>query len=176
MDGGAEPFYDYTSFLNSGGHLIVTGGSNYDPYQTWAASYFNLTDTGSGWYTDGAWHTTVVDTATQYLPANYTFGDVKVTFHMLAFLPTANTVLLGTNDEPSNILALRTYANGGTFEYLAIDPGQATYGTAGDLTNFTEPFLRGALQEAEAPATTPEPATYGLFGIGVLLLAAFRRR
>jgi hypothetical protein len=174
MDGGGS-IYDYASFLNSGGHLIVTGGSNDGGYRTWAADYFNLTDTGSGWQTDGAWHTTVVDTATEYLPANYTFGDAYVTYHMLAFLPTANTVLLGTNDEPYSILALRTYANGGSFEYLAIDPSPARYGTAGDLTNFTEPFLRGALQEAGA-STIPEPATGGLIGIGILLLAAFRRR
>ncbi len=30
-DGGTDNGYDYSNFLNAGGHLIVTGGSNWDP-------------------------------------------------------------------------------------------------------------------------------------------------
>src|SRR6516165_9888960 len=42
-DGGVDNGYDYTNFLNAGGHLIVVGGSNFDPYRAWVANYFNLT-------------------------------------------------------------------------------------------------------------------------------------
>src|SRR4051812_1308070 len=52
-DGGGDNGYDYTGFLNSGGHLIVAGGSNLDSYRAWVGNYFNITDTQSGWHTDG---------------------------------------------------------------------------------------------------------------------------
>lgn len=143
MDGGTGPFLDYTPFLNAGGRVIVAGGSNWDGYRDWASLYFNITDTGSGWHTDGAWHTAAAIPATAGLPADYTFNNNNATYHMLAFLPTPNTILYGTNDEGQYVGAVRTFSNGGVFNYLALDVSQ--YVDQGDLDTFTTPWLNNAL-------------------------------
>jgi hypothetical protein len=151
MDGGLNTPADYHSWLDSGGHLIVAGGSNVEVWRTWAAQYFNITDTAATWHTDGAWHKVGLHPASDGLPTDYTFVDNNVSFHMLAFLATPNTTLYARNDEPNFIGAFRTYNNGGNFNYLSIDPGP--YGTAADLTNFTKPWVNAALN-----ASVPEPA------------------
>jgi hypothetical protein len=123
-DGGTDSsFFDYTSFLNSGGHLILVGGSNYQPYRDWVAGYFNITDTANTWHTDGAWTTLVNNTVTSGLPSPYTFTGTSLTYHMLGFLSTPNTVLYGRNDEGVAVGAFRTYSNGGTLNYMALDLG-----------------------------------------------------
>ena len=176
-DGGTSPtFADYNNFLNAGGHLVMMGGSNFQPFRDFVANYFLLTDTGSGWHTDGSWHKDGSNPVTVNLPSNYTFTDGSATFHMLGFLAAANTVLLGHNDEPNSIAAVRSYANGGSFTYMALDIGGSYGGNIDDQSQFLIPFLRGALNPA---AAVPEPASLLAAAIGVLIptgLAIARRK
>lgn len=173
-DGGTGSLIDYTNFLNAGGHVIVIGGSNVQTYRDWAALYFNLTDTGSGWHTDGGWTNLAIGNAvTAGLPTTYTFGNNNATYHMLSFLATPNTLLYGQNSEPNFIGAFRTYNNGGTLNYLALDIGVPNYITTGDYSSFALPWMRDALATA-----IPEPSTFALFGTGLAVLGvrAWRRR
>jgi hypothetical protein len=80
-DGGTDAsFFDYTSFLNSGGHVILVGGSNYQPYRDWVSGYFNITDTANTWHTDGAWTNTAIGNAvTSGIPNTYTFENNSAT-------------------------------------------------------------------------------------------------
>jgi hypothetical protein len=170
QDGGLTIPPDYNAFLNAGGHFVVAGGSNDDNYRIWVSQYFNITDTGIGWHTDGDWHSGPATSPHTYsLPVNYTFEDNAVSYHMLAFLPGPNTTLLGTNDEGNYIAAIRDYANGGYFYYMAIDPGR--YGTSNDIQSFTTPFVQGIFATA-----TPEPATSAAMGGGLILLGLVLRR
>jgi hypothetical protein len=172
-DGGSGHFVDYRDFLAAGGHLIVMGGSNDQGYRDWVALYFTLTDTASGWHTDGAWET--VETghaATQGLPATYAFENNLATYHMLAFLPAADTVLYGRNTEPNFIAAIRTYSGGGTFNYMALDIGRSDYTSTADYNSFVVPWLTAALQIA----AVPEPSTWAMLGLGLLVVAWQLRR
>jgi len=170
IDGGGDSGYDYSNFLNAGGHLIVMGGSNFDPYRAWAANYFNLTNTQNGWYTDGAWHKNGNFQQTQFMPNDFTFSNNSVTFHMLSFLPTQNTILLGHDDEPADIAAFRTYNNGGFFYYMAFDPGPYSDNDF-DQSGWTVPFIQSALN-----AQVPEPSTLVMLGSSLLGLGYWRRR
>jgi hypothetical protein len=145
FNGTLGPFFDYTSFLNSGGHLLVAGGSNYDPYRTWVSLYFNLTDTSGGWHTDGPWTRTAVIPQSAGLPANYTFQNNLATFHMLGIAPTVNTTTYGQNGEGVSVAGIRSYANGGTFHYMAMLVSQSSFLTSTDYTTFTRPLIQGAL-------------------------------
>jgi hypothetical protein len=172
IDGGGDNGYDYTNFLNAGGHLIVAGGSNFDPYRAWAANYFNITNTQNGWYTDGAWHKDGNYQQTQFMPSDYSFNNPSMTFHMLSFLPGQNTLLLGHDDEPADIAAIRAYANGGFFYYMAFDPGPYSSDPS-DFNNWTVPFVESALQ---ANNSVPEPSTLAMLGSSLLGLGIWRRR
>jgi len=171
-DGGLDNGYDYTNFLNSGGHLIVAGGSNWDPYRAWVANYFNITNTQNGWYTDGGWHKNGNYQQTQFMPSDFTFQNNSVSFHMLSFLPGTNTILLGHDDEPADIAAFRTYANGGFFYYMAFDPGPYS-DNPNDQDGWTVPFVKSAL---EAQTSVPEPGTLVMLGTSLLSLGIWRRR
>jgi hypothetical protein len=170
-DGGTPESVDYTNFLNAGGHVIAVGGSSLTQYYDWVGNYFNLTD-GQSWHTDGDWVKTATHAASAGLPDTYTFGNSSATYHMLAFTATTNTVLYGRNTEPNYIAAIRTYNNGGTFNYMALDIGRNDYLTTNDFNSFTLPWMRASL------SAVPEPSTYALFGTGlaVLGLRAWRRR
>lgn len=179
FDGGTDPFVDYRIKLDQGLDIIMFGGSNYQPFRDWASLYFNLTDTGSGWHQDGAWNTVNNNVATQYMLNTYAPENNSVTFHMLGFAATDNTTMLGVNDELVNIAAFREYLNGGSFNYLSMDPGP--YGTTNDLNNFTIPYLRGALEAASAGLgndgnSVPEPTTLALMGLGLAGVAASRSK
>lgn len=66
MDGGnAGP--DYNAYLDSGGDVIVTGGSSLQDYVNWVGNYFNTTDT-IGWHTDGDYHELVSHPANVGMP------------------------------------------------------------------------------------------------------------
>ncbi|MFZ0706751.1 MAG: PEP-CTERM sorting domain-containing protein [Candidatus Korobacteraceae bacterium] len=170
FDGGGDGAFDYTNFLNAGGHLIMMGGSNYDPYRAFVGNYFNITNTQNGWYQDGAWHKDGNYQQTQYMPSDYTFNNSAMTYHMLTFLPTQNTLLLGHDDEPADIAAFRTYDNGGFFYYMAFDPGPYS-SDPGDFNNWTVPFIQSALD-----AQVPEPSTLLMMGSSLLGLGIWRRR
>jgi PEP-CTERM motif len=170
-DGGIDNAYDYSNFLNAGGHLLVIGGSNWDPYRAWVGNYFNITNTQNGWYTDGAWHSNGNFQQIQYMPSDFSFQNNSVTFHMLSFLPTDNTILLGHDDEPADIAAFRSYANGGWFFYMAFDPGPYSDNNH-DQSGWTVPFVESALQAQ----SVPEPSTIVLLGTSLLSLGFVRRR
>lgn len=173
-DGGSGPFVDYTDFMESGGHLIVMGGSSDQNYRDWAALYFTLTDTDNSWHTDGAWVTTEVNhPAAQGLPVTYTFENNSATYHMLAFLPAADTVLYGRNTEPNFIAAFRTYPGGGSINYMALDIGNQSYTTTTDNNTFVFPWISSAMQTA---AAIPEPSTWALIGTGIVAVAWQSRR
>jgi hypothetical protein len=169
-DGGSDNGYDYNNFLNAGGHLIVTGGSNFDPYRTWVSNYFSITNTSKGWYTDGAWHKSGNYQPTQYMPTDFTFSNNSISFHMLSFLPTPNTTLLGHDDEPADIAAIRAYGNNGFFYYMAFDPGPYSNDPT-DQNGWTVPFVKSALA-----AQVPEPSTLAMLGTSLLSLGIWRRR
>ncbi|MCC6294534.1 MAG: hypothetical protein IT164_17920 [Bryobacterales bacterium] len=173
-DGGLDPGADYTAFLNAGGRLVMTGGSNDDAFRTWLSGYFNLTDTASGWHTDGDWHKAGPHPLTSLLPNDYTFENNSATYHMTGFLPGTDTTFLGQNDEPFAIAAVRTYANGGYFYYMALDIGANGYTTANDQANFVVPFVRSL--NIEATSEVPEPATFTLTAAALLGLAGVMRR
>ncbi|MDP3085334.1 MAG: PEP-CTERM sorting domain-containing protein [Rubrivivax sp.] len=179
FDGGGGPYINYTSALNSGADIIAFGGScdGAGGFAAWVGQYINNTYTC--WHLDGGdgkWNKLASNAATQYLPASFNPADNSMTYHMLHLLATTNTVMLGSNDEGNNIAAFRTYANGGSFNYLAMDPGP--YGTAADRNNFTVPYLRGALLAAQSGIggnVIPEPGSLALVGLGLLALRAGRR-
>jgi hypothetical protein len=161
-DGGIQTLEDYTPFLNAGGHVVVTGGSNTDDYRNWVSLYFNINDTAAGWHTDGDWVIGAANPVTAFLPSTYTFNNNSMTFHMLGIDATPDTAILGANTEPVNVAAIRSFANGGTFEYMALDLG-GEYDDPGDQANFVVPFLQGALNPGAAQAV-PEPTSLALLG------------
>jgi hypothetical protein len=164
-DGGSAPGYDYTNFLNGGGDVIFTGGSGLQEWSDWTAGYFNNSYTG--WHTDGGWTTSANIPASQFMPGTYTPGDTSQTYHMMHFNATQDTTLYGKNGESADVAAFRTYANGGSFNYMALDLGP--YGTQDDINNFTIPFMKSALQ-----AAVPAPGAAGILGLAGL--GALRRR
>ncbi|MDX2036390.1 MAG: PEP-CTERM sorting domain-containing protein [Isosphaeraceae bacterium] len=177
-DGGLDDSYaDYNDFLNSGGCLIMMGGSSWDPFRTWLSGYFTLDPdaVAAEWIQGFNWVRTAAHPVTQYLPADYTFESPELSYRMIAFEPAADTTLLGIDAFGDSIAAIRTYANGGAFIYMGFDIGADFYGTAGDQANFVVPFFQGALEKT---AVVPEPSTVagallGLAGAGV---SAMRRR
>lgn len=158
-----DPPLDYHAFLNSGGAIILAGGTNYNAWRNWTAGYFNITHTASAWHTDGQWHSISNHLANHYLPPNYKFIDNRLTFHLLGFLPAPNITLLGANDEGIAIAAIRRYANGGSFNYMALTLGGEDR-EGHDQAPFITPWLRGALDAARG---IPEPRSLTL-----LLVAA----
>lgn len=164
-DGGSQALSDYTAFLNAGGHVIVAGGSSLAAYRDWVDNYFNIVDTGLGWHLDGGWTTTSAHAVNAYLPANYVFHNNFMTYHMLGLAATPNTTLLGVNAEPNAVGAIRSYANGGTFHYMALDIG-GQYQNVNDQAQFVQPWLRGAIEGVDAQV--PEPVSLLLFGTGAV--------
>jgi hypothetical protein len=139
-DGGQGLGHDYRAWLDGGGCLILTGGSSLQVYYDTVRLYFNI-DGQPGWHTDGPWTNAGNHPANQGLPSPYNFVEVGHTYHMLHFTATPNTVFYGTNGEGNNVAAFRTYANGGTFNYMALDLGIR----ANDQAEFITPWVKAAL-------------------------------
>ncbi|RJP42918.1 MAG: hypothetical protein C4547_00035 [Phycisphaerales bacterium] len=137
---------DYRSWLDEGGDLIVTGGSDTDHFRAWASDYFNITDTERGWHSGGFgcchWRKLVDHPANHELPDEMYLGQP---LHMLAFLETPDTVLLGRNDKPNVIAAFRSYDRGGSFNYMAIRLGEKQ----GYQESFITPWVAAALKAAQ---------------------------
>jgi len=154
-DGGTDPMPDYTAHLDSGGHVLIIGGSNLAAY---AASIQPLfpNDYSQGWHQSSGcandWTITNAHPSTQYLPATWEFASQTNTYHMMHFdnIQDPNTVLLGQSCEgvPSNIAAIRTYQNNGLLMYMALDVGN--YGAEPALSAFLTPLIRGFL-ESQVP-------------------------
>jgi cysteine-rich repeat protein len=151
-DGGTDATVDYNAFLAAGGHVLMIGGSNYQPYYDWVRGY--LSHTGNvgapGWQTISCtphYATTGPHAITQYLPSSYSFGVSSASYHMVRFSPTqpTGTTILGntclSGDRGS--VATRRYSSGGTFTYLAYDCGN--YGDGASVSQFVAPFIRGYL-------------------------------
>jgi hypothetical protein len=172
-DGGTSPNppHDYHAFLNAGGDVIIAGGTNWDPWRTWVAGYFNITDTAGGWHRDGDWHSISNHPANRFLPTDYHFVDNNITYHMLGFLATPDSTLLGRNDENVVVAAFRNYPNGGSFNYMALDLGAYDNNNA-DQAPFITPWLRGALAAA---GSIPEPCTLAAALVALGFAAAGRR-
>jgi cysteine-rich repeat protein len=152
-DGGTSAPVDYNAFLNAGGHLLVIGGSNYQPYYDWVRNYLSHTgNVGSpGWQTLSCsphYASAATHPITQYLPSTYSFPVSSASYHMVRFSATqpSGTTILGntclTGDRGS--VAVRRYTGGGSFTYLAYDSGN--YGSAATVSQFMAPFLRGYLE------------------------------
>jgi hypothetical protein len=167
-DGGTWPAFDYNEFLNSGGDLIMTGGSCLPgDWDVGMNGYFNNEFTC--WHTDGDWITSADNSITALMPDTYTPEDNSLTYHMMHLLPTPDTTLYGRNGEGSDIAAVRDYDHFGSFNYMGMDLGP--YGTLNDVNNFTTPWLQGSLDYARR---IPGPSAAGLLGLGAL--ATLRRR
>ncbi|MFH1658707.1 MAG: hypothetical protein FD131_4704 [Rhodocyclaceae bacterium] len=177
-DGGYGPYQNYTSALNTGADVIVFGGScDGGGWSSWTGLYIN--NSGGCWHTDGAngsWNTVANNAATQFLPSYYNPINNSLTYHVEHLFATPDTVLLGANSEGNAIAAFRTYANGGSFNYLAMDPGP--YGTAEDINNFTVKYLQGAMLAAQNGLSNqvPEPGSLALMGLGLIGLMGYRRK
>ncbi len=93
-DGGTSAPVDYNAFLNAGGHLLVIGGSNYQPYYDWVRVYLSHTgNVGSpGWQTLSCsphYASAATHPITQYLPSTYSFPVSSASYHMVRFTDAA---------------------------------------------------------------------------------------
>jgi hypothetical protein len=81
------------------------------------------------------------------------------------------------NGEGVYVAALRNYANGGSFNYMALDLSR--YPSAADLTNFTVPWLANSLNYSSGAVATPDGgAVFSLLlsAVGGCAFLARRRR
>jgi cysteine-rich repeat protein len=151
-DGGTSAVVDYNAFLNAGGHVLMIGGSNFQPYYDWVRNYLNQSGNVSapGWQTISCTpHYTAVGShpITQFLPTTFSFSVPNASYHMVRFSATqpAGTAIIGNTclSGDRGAIVVRRYPSGGTFTYLAYDCGN--YGDTTTVNNFVAPFLRGYL-------------------------------
>jgi len=150
-DGDTYDGLDYQAHLDAGYHVLMIGGSHWNPYYTWIQNYLNVTADYTWHMSDGCtpdWTKDADNAFTQYLPATYEFSDQQISYHMLHFTAAqpAGTTLLGhtCHGSPDNYMYVsRKYPSGGTFTYMAFDLGARTAGNTS--AEFVEPFLKGYL-------------------------------
>ena len=158
LDGGTGALTEYDTFLRAGGHVLVIGGSNSEPFYAWIRRYLNQTGRtdAPGWqqimcaphYARAEAHP-----ITRLLPETHSFAMSNVSYHMVRFAasqPEGVTILANTclsGDRGS--IAVRRYPDGGTFTYVAYDIGQ--YGDATTEREFVAPLLRGYLDFVRSP-------------------------
>jgi cysteine-rich repeat protein len=148
---------NWQTFLDAGGNILVIGGSNSAQYRTFIGDFLTV-DATTNWHSSddctSDWIKIGSSPATNLLPATYEFPNQSTAFHMLHFPAAgqpAGTVLLGETCHTAGddaIYAMRTYASGGTFAYLAFDLGKFI-GT-GTTPSFTIPFLTSYLAHVRA--------------------------
>lgn len=149
-DGTAGPFPNYQPLLDSGGHVLLVGGSGDSDYRNLIASYLSVTSSYT-WHQSSScspdWTTGPAHPITAFLPATYEFPNVASTYHMLHFTSAqASATILGRTCEgqtDNGLVAVRTYPSGGTFTYIVLDIGN--YGDNATVTTFVRPLLRGWL-------------------------------
>jgi cysteine-rich repeat protein len=150
-DGGTDNGPDYTAHLNSGKHVLVIGGTQWDPYYNYWATYFSLAPGGPSWHQSQDcmqdWNKNGNHLLTAMLPDTYEFPDQQASYHMMHFNEAGqpgNTTLIGKtcHQSPNNyVLITRKYNNSGTLTYLTFDLGSFASGNM--QAQFVVPFLQG---------------------------------
>jgi cysteine-rich repeat protein len=148
-DGGLDAGLDYTAHLNSGKHVLIIGGTQWDPYYAYWMNIFSVAD--FGWHTSDDcmqdWNKNGNHLITSLLPDTYNFPDQNASYHMMHFTEAGqpnNTTLIGNtcHQGPDNyVLISREYMNNGTLTYLAYDLGSFANGNM--QGEFVVPFLQG---------------------------------
>jgi hypothetical protein len=85
-------------------------------------------------------------------------------------------LLLNRNEAYLNLIFDHTLAQGGTVALSLSPTGNFTRGSYFSHNDFTGDHLTGGVATSDSSADLPEPATLALFALGLLPLAARRRR
>lgn len=152
---GGNALPDWSAHLNSGGHVLITGGSATAGFLASVGLYFT-TDGTLAWHRTNAcandWTTTAFLPLLAYVPMTMEFepGTTNLVGHMTHISPASiwitGTTLLGMNCEGKYIAAVREYPSGGTLTYMLLNIGDPGFITTNDQEFFVTPFIKGYLE------------------------------